>query len=379
MSTVTSEITTTAATTAPGATTAGTTTADPTAPGMTAAGATAASFTVAVTADAARPDGSSIHGDLGLQRLTDNGIGWRVLPSYTDPVPVADLAGVQAVLSLGHIAFDARTLDHTPELRLIARFGAGYETIDLDACTRAGVVVTNTPDAIRRPLAVAGLTLLLALSHKLLAKDRLTRTSSWAEREHYRGAPLVGQTVGIVGFGSVGAELARLLAPLGLKVVGNNRSGHHPEAAGLGVELLGLDELLQRSDYVVLCAALTPATEKLIDAAALARMKASAYLINIGRGKLVDTDALRDVLRDGRIAGAGLDVFEPEPLLPDDELLTFGNVVLSPHSLCWTEDFTRDVSNTAIDSILAMASGERPRNVLNPGVFETEAFAAKQG
>jgi len=171
------------------------------------------------------------------------------------------------VLSLGHIAFDSRTVDQAPDLRLIARFGAGYETIDLDACTRAGIVVTNTPDAIRRPLAVAGLTLLLALSHKLLAKDRLTRTSDWAQREHYRGAPLVGQTVGIVGFGSVGAELARLLAPLGVKVVGNNRSGRHAEAAGLGVELLGLNELLERSDYVVLCAALTPATEKLIGAA----------------------------------------------------------------------------------------------------------------
>lgn len=359
MSTVASETTTTA--------------------GLAAAPAAAsAPFTVAVTADAARPDGSSIHGDLGLQRLTEKGIAWRVLPSYTDPVPVADLAGIHAVLSLGHIAFDSRTLDHTPDLRLIARFGAGYETIDLDACTRTGVVVTNTPDAIRRPLAVAGLTLLLALSHKLLAKDRLTRTSRWEEREHYRGAPLVGQTVGIVGFGSVGAELAKLLAPLGMKVVGNNRRGHHPEAAALGVELLGLEELLERSDYVVLCAALTPATEKLIDAAALDRMKAGAYLINIGRGKLVDTDALRAALRGGRLAGAGLDVFEPEPLLPDDELLAFDKVVLSPHSLCWTEDFTRDVSAGAIGSILALAAGERPGNVLNPEVFDTEAFAAKR-
>ncbi|MET1156361.1 NAD(P)-dependent oxidoreductase [Arthrobacter sp.] len=335
-------------------------------------------FTVAVTADAARPDGSSIHGDLGLQRLTANGLSWGVLPSYTDPIPLADLAGVHAVLSLGHIAFDARTVDHAPDLRLIARFGAGYETIDLDACTRAGVVVTNTPDAIRRPLALAGLTLLLALSHKLLAKDRLTRTSDWARREHYRGAPLVGQTVGIVGFGSVGAELARLLAPIGMKVVGNNRSGRHAEAAELGVELLELNELLECSDYVVLCAALTPATEKLIDAGALARMKSTAYLINIGRGKLVDTDALRDALRDGRIAGAGLDVFEPEPLLPEDELLSLENVVLSPHSLCWTEDFTRDVADSAIASILAVAAGERPANVLNPQVFATEAFAAKQ-
>lgn len=369
MSTATNALTTTAA--APAAETT-------TAAGTSTAGTARSPFTVAVTADAARPDGSSIHGDLGLQRLSEHGISWSVLPTYTDPVPLADLAGVQAVLSLGHIAFDSRTVDHAPDLRLIARFGAGYETIDLDACTRAGIVVTNTPDAIRRPLAVAGLTLLLALSHKLLAKDRLTRTSDWAQREHYRGAPLVGQTVGIVGFGSVGAELARLLAPLGVKVVGNNRSGRHAEAAGLGVKLLGLNELLERSDYVVLCAALTPATEKLIGAAALARMKPSAYLINIGRGKLVDTDALRDALRDARIAGAGLDVFEPEPLLPDDELLTLDNVVLSPHSLCWTEDFTRDVAASAIGSILAVAAGERPANVLNPEVFATAAFAAKR-
>jgi phosphoglycerate dehydrogenase-like enzyme len=373
MSTATNALTTTAVATSAAAPAAGTTPGE----GTTTAGTARPPFTVAVTADAARPDGSSIHGDLGLRRLTENGISWSVLPSYTDPIPPADLAGVHAVLSLGHIAFDSRTLDHAPELKLVARFGAGYETIDLDACTRAGVVVTNTPDAIRRPLAVAGLTLLLALSHNLLAKDRLTRTSDWASREQYRGAPLVGQTVGIVGFGSVGAELARLLAPLGMKVVGNNRSGRHPEAAELGVELLGLNELLERSDYVVLCAALTLATEKLIDADALARMKSSAYLINIGRGKLVDTDALRDALQSGRIAGAGLDVFEPEPLLPDDALLTLENVVLSPHSLCWTADFTRDVADGALASILAVAAGERPRNVLNPEVFDTAAFAAK--
>jgi phosphoglycerate dehydrogenase-like enzyme len=338
-----------------------------------------APFTVAVTADAARQDGSSIHGDLGLQRLTDRGVRWRVLPTYTDPFPPADLAGVHAVLSLGHIAFDSRTLDHTPDLQLVARFGAGYETIDLDACTRAGVVVTNTPDAIRKPLAVAGLTLLLALSHKLVAKDRLTRTSNWDAREHYRGAPLAGRTVGIVGFGSVGAELARLLAPLGVKVLGNNRSGRHTEASALGVDLVGLDELLERSDYVILCAALTPATEHIIDAGALAKMKFGAYLVNIGRGKLVDTDALRNALKSGRLAGAGLDVFEPEPLEPDDEILTMDNVVLSPHSLCWTEDFTKDVSAGVIGSILAVAAGERPAHVLNPEVFDTEAYAAKHG
>ena len=148
MSAATNALTTTAVANSATAPAAGTTTA-----GTTTAGTARPPFTVAVTADAARPDGSSIH-------------------------------GVQAVLSLGHIAFDSRTVDHAPDLRLIARFGAGYETIDLDACIRAGVVVTNTPDAIRRPLAVAGLTLLLALSHKLLANHPLTRPSAWAQREH---------------------------------------------------------------------------------------------------------------------------------------------------------------------------------------------------
>ena len=335
-------------------------------------------YSVALTADAARADGSTLHGDIGLERLTDAGIRWSVLPEYVDPIPLGHLDGVDAVLSLGHIRFDAATVDHLPRLRHIARFGAGYDTIDLEACTRAGVVVTNTPEAIRRPLAVAGLTMLLALSHHLLAKDRLVRASSWSERENHRGAALTGQTVGIVGFGSVGAELARLLAPLGVRVIGNNRSGTHPDAEQLGVDLVGLDELLERSDYVVVCAALTPATVRLLDARRLALMKPTAFLVNIGRGPLIDTDALRDALRQRRIAGAGLDVFDPEPLEPNDELLGFDNVLLAPHSLCWTADFTRDVSASALGAIIDVASGRRPAQVLNPDVFGTEAWARKQ-
>jgi phosphoglycerate dehydrogenase-like enzyme len=335
-------------------------------------------FRVAVTADAVEPDGSSIHGDLGLDRLTNAGISWHVLPEYVDPIPPAELVGVQAVLSLGHIAFGADTVDNAPDLRLVARFGAGYDTIDLAACTRAGVVVTNTPDAIRKPLALAGLTLLLALATNLLPKDRLTRTSNWADRGQYRGAALDGQTVGIVGFGSVGAELARMLRPLGVRLIGTNRSGRHPEADQLGVQLLSLEELLAQSDYVLLCAALTPETDQLINAARLAAMKPHAYLINIGRGRLVDTGALRAALRSGTIAGAGLDVFDPEPLEPGDELFGMDNVVLTPHSLCWTADFTRDVSASALQAITDVASGNRPRHVLNPEVFETAAWAAKE-
>lgn len=328
-------------------------------------------FRVAITADAVRPDGSSIHGDLGLERLSRAGIDWHVLPSHEDPIPAQHLEGVDAVLTLGHIHFGAETLAAAPGLKLVARFGAGYDTIDLDACTQTGVVVTNTPAAVRKPLAAAGLTLLLALAHHLFAKDRLTRASRWADRERYRGASLDGATLGIVGFGSVGAELARMAGPLGLRLLGNNRSGRHPEAGELGVDLVGLEELLASADYVVLCTALTPETENLIGRRELELMKRSAFLINIGRGRLVDTDALRAALQQKRIAGAGLDVFEPEPLQSNDELLRMDNVVLSPHSLCWTADFTRDVSASAIEAILDVAAGRRPANVLNPAVYDS--------
>ncbi len=262
-------------------------------------------------------------------------------------------------------------------MKLIARFGAGYDTIDLAACTRAGVVVTNTPLAVRKPLAVAALTLVLALSHHLLAKDRLARTSNWRDRENFRGEALDEATLGIVGFGGVGSELARIAAPLGLRIIGHNRSGRHAAAAGLGVELVGLDELLSRSDYVVVCAALTPQTENLINADRLALMKPSAYLVNIGRGKLVDTEALRAALRQQRVAGAGLDVFEPEPLSSDDELLRMDNVVLAPHSLCWTADFTRDVSASAVRAIIDVAQGRRPEHVLNPAVYDAAPATAR--
>lgn len=338
-------------------------------------------FRVAITADAVRPDGTSIHGDLGLERLTNAGVQWHVLPSYENPIPRPHLQGADAVLSLGHINFGEETLAGAPGLKLVARFGAGYDSIDLDACTRAGVLVTNTPAAVRKPLAAAGLTLVLALAHRLLAKDRLTRASRWEDRERHRGSSIDGATLGIVGFGSVGAELARIAAPLGLKLLGNNRSGRHPEADELGVKLVGLEELLVASDYVVLCAALTPETENLIGQRELELMKPSAFLVNIGRGRLVDTDALRAALRRERIAGAGLDVFEPEPLAADDELLQMENVVLSPHSLCWTADFTRDVSASALQAILDVAAGRRPRNLLNPEAWPAahDAESVQQG
>ncbi len=334
-------------------------------------------FTVALTRDAASPDGSSAFGDLGLERLTDHGIAWRVLPRDSDPLPTADLQELQAVLSLGHASFGREQVDALPQLRLIARFGAGYETIDLDACTRAGVAVTNTPDAVRRPLALAALTLVLSLAHNLPAKDRLVRQGRWGEKSKFRGSGVDGKTLGIIGFGSVGAELASLAQPLGFRVVGNNRSGTSTSATALEVPLVDLDTLLAQSDYVVLTASLTEESRGMIDAHRLSLMKPTAYFVNVARGAIVNQRDLTEALLSGVIAGAGLDVFEPEPLSSTDDLVGMENVILSPHSLPHTEEFTRDASRSAIMAIIAIAEGKVPQHILNPEVLQTPAWAKK--
>ncbi|MET1052869.1 MAG: NAD(P)-dependent oxidoreductase [Mycetocola sp.] len=334
-------------------------------------------YRVAVTADVVRPDGSSVHGDLGLDRLKAHDMDWAVLPGDSPVLPPAYFDDVDAVLVMGHTHVDAETVDRTPRLRHIARFGAGYETIDLEACTRAGVVVTNTPTAIRRTLSTAAVTLMLGLMHNVVPKDRMVRESRWEERERFRGVGLEGRTLGIVGFGSVGADVALLMQNFGMTIIGTNRSGKSAAADDLGVELVPLERLLERADVVLLTAALTPETTRMIDAAAIDRMKPSAFLVNVGRGGLVDTDALRDALLNGRIAGAGLDVFDPEPLLPDDPILGLDTVLLSPHALGWTDQFTAAVSTAALDAIVAIAEGRRPESVLNPEVFDTEAWRAK--
>lgn len=337
----------------------------------------AETFTVALTADAAFPDGSTAFGDLGLERLIDGGVGWQVLPRHLDPLPIADLEKYQAVLSLGHAAFGKDQVNNLPELRLIARFGAGYETIDLDACTLAGVAVTNTPDAVRRPLALAALTLVLSLALNLPAKDRILRQGRWDEKSRLRGHGVDQKTLGIIGFGSVGAELAALAQGLGFTVMGNNRSGKSERAAELGIELVDVDTLMSASDYVVLTASLTEESRGMIDARRLALMKQSAYFVNVARGALVHQAALTEALRNGAIAGAGLDVFDPEPISPDDELIGMESVILSPHSLPHTEEFTRDASSSAIAAILAIAHGEVPQYLLNPEVLQSEAWIRK--
>lgn len=326
-------------------------------------------FHVALTADFLRPDGQPGTSDLGLSVFDEiAGIDYRYLKAGGAELSPAELVALDAVIVLSP-KVTARSLEQAHRLRLIARAGVGYDSIDVAACTRAGVVLTITPDGVRRPVALAAMTLLLALTHRLLIKDKLTREGRWEERTSHFGAGLVDKVLGIVGFGNIGREVARLGAGLYMRPCAADPLVDPSIAESEGVRLVSLPTLLSEADFVVVCCPLTPTTLHLLDRRSLASMKPTAYLINVARGPIVDQQALTEALVNGSIAGAGLDVFETEPIDPCDPLLVLDNVVLAPHSLGWTDDAFRDNGRSACRSVVDVAQRRIPQHIVNPDVL----------
>lgn len=330
-----------------------------------------AGFTVGVTADF-RPTfgpGATSWGDIGLADLDEAGVGWRFLDDTDGRLVAEDLAGLDAVV-VGSPRVDRATVHGAERLRLVARFGVGFDSVDVGACTASGVAVTITPDGARRPVAAATLAMVLALQHNLVVKDRLVRQGRWQDKTGWHGRGLTGACVGIVGLGGIGSETVALMAPFGVAVLAHDPSRSAAEAAALGARLVPLEELLSQADVVVLTAALTPQTHHMIDEVALARMKPTALLVNMARGPLVDTGALVEALSCGAIAGAGLDVFEVEPLPADHPLTGMDNVVLSPHALSWTDEMALGNGRSAMAAVLAAAEWRAPTYLVDRSVLD---------
>ncbi len=249
--------------------------------------------------------------------------------------------------------------------RIVARNGVGYDTVDLDAMTRHGVIVTNTPIAVRRPVAVATMTLLFALAGRLFEKDRLVRAGRWNDRVDFMGYGLTSRTLGLIGAGSIGQEIMRLAQPFFGRIVASDPFVEASAIATAGGEKLAFEDVLAQSDFIVVCCLLTDETRHLIDDAAFARMKRSAFYLNVGRGPIHDEAALVRALQDNRIAGAGLDVTEVEPITGDSPLLAMDNTIITPHALCWTDECFADIAATALQSIVDVAQGRRPKHVVN--------------
>ena len=334
-------------------------------------------FRVGLTRDFLNPQGQIAFGDIGLSRLDEApALEWEFLPDYSSELSAEQVANYDALLVLAP-RVTAGTLEGFSRLAVVARFGVGYDNIDVAACTRAGVALTITPDGVRRPVAAAVLTFVLALAHKLLIKDRLTREGRWAEKLDYMGMGVTGRTLGVIGFGNIGREVFRLTAPLDMKHLTADPFAKPADAAAAGATLVSLETLLAESDFVVVCCALTDSTRHLINRERLALMKPTAYLINVARGPIVDQRALVAALTSKQIAGAGLDVFEQEPIDPADPLLKLDNVIVAPHALCWTDECFAGNGASAIRSILDVAAGRAPQNVVNREVLENPQFAEK--
>lgn len=251
---------------------------------------------------------------------------------------------------------DVAVLDAAPGLRLVQKIGVGVNTIDLDAARARGIAVCNLPGSNSQAVAEHALALMLAVLRRLRTFDALTRAGRGWQRDPALEdglGELGGRTVGLVGHGSVPAILAPVLAALGAEVLYTARA---PHAVAVG-RFVSLDDLLAGSDLVSLHVPLTDATAGMIDAGALARMKPGAVLVNTARGGLVDTAALIEALDSGRLSGAGLDVFDPEPLPEDHPLLGREDVVLAPHVAWLTQETLARSVATAAENCRRLGSG----------------------
>jgi phosphoglycerate dehydrogenase-like enzyme len=254
-------------------------------------------------------------------------------------------------------------------LRVVARHGVGYDSVDVPAMTRTGIVVTNTPMAMPRPVATIALTFILALAGKLMLKDRLTRTGRWDERMDNMGMGLTGRTLGVVGAGRIGKELLRMARVFDMKLLAADPYVNAVELSYIGARKVDLSALLRDSDFVVTIPLLDEGTRHLIGAPQFAQMKRSAYFINVSRGPVVDEPALIAALQEGRIAGAALDVFEQEPVDAANPLLAMDNVIVTPHALCWTDECFHNMATTGLTSIVDALSGRVPEFVVNREVL----------
>ena len=238
------------------------------------------------------------------------------------------------------------------KLKIIARFGVGYDSVDIEAMKKKNIIVTNTPNAVRRPVAVASLTMIFATAGKLLQKHHLVKSGNWNERTNFMGVGLAKKILGVIGAGSIGTETIKLSQPFFKKILAYDPFKSENELSKNGAIKVDLVELANKSDFVVILCNLDDNTRGLIQKDFFLNMKKSAYIFNLSRGPVINENHLEYALKSKEIAGAGLDVTEIEPLPADSKLLKYENVIITPHALCWTDECFNDIATEAINSIL---------------------------
>ena len=328
------------------------------------------SFRVGISADFMRPDGTSAFPDWDMSPLDRDGrIDWAFVPIRDGAIRAADMEGFDALILLS-ARFDLDSVPADGRLGIVARFGVGYDNVDVAACTVRNIAVVITPDGVRRPVAVAILTHLLALAGRLFAKNRITREgpAGWAKKAGLMGLGLEGRVLGSLGMGNIAGEMFSLARVFGLEFIASDPFADPHRASELDVRLVDLDTLFAESDFLTVNCPYSNDTHRLVDTKRLAQMKPTAFVINTARGPIIDQAALIEALKAGAIAGAGLDVFEEEPLPNDDPLTGMENVILTPHALSWTDQCFAGIGAADIAAVIAVMEGREPRGLLNPTI-----------
>jgi glyoxylate reductase len=308
------------------------------------------------------------------QAERDGAIELRVWREDLPPGPdaLAELVhGSDGVITLVTDPVDGALLDAEPQLRVVSNYAVGYDNIDVDAATERGVLVCNTPGVLTETTADLSWAILMAAARRVVEGADYVREGNWRTwgPTLLLGADVHHATLGIVGFGRIGKEVAKRARGFDMTILAYDAYPDHETAQALGVEFVSLDELFARSDFVSLHCSLNEETYHLVGAEQLRAMKTSAILVNAARGPVVDTEALLEALREGQIAGAALDVTDPEPLPADHPLIGMPNVVVVPHIASASVATRNKMAEMAVGNLLAGLRGERPANLVNPDVL----------
>lgn len=298
----------------------------------------------------------------------------RVYPEELPPSAVeldTLLDGADGVITILTEKITADVLDRHPGLKVVSNFAVGYDNIDVPAATARGVAVCNTPGVLTETTADFAFALLVAAARRVVEGVDYVRAGRWKTwgPTLLLGRDLYGATIGIVGFGRIGKEMAKRAAGFDMRILAYDAYRDEQAAKDLGATFVELDELLRESDFVSLHCALTPETRHLIGARELGLMKREAILVNAARGPVVDTDALTQALRDGTIWSAALDVTDPEPLPPDHPLISMPNCIVVPHIASASVATRNRMATLAVQNALAVLQGKTPPHCVNPEVL----------
>lgn len=312
----------------------------------------------------------------GLERLENvEDIEFDIVKGLTVPALAERIPGYDGLIVRSSVKVTAEVIAAADKLKVVGRAGMGVDNIDVDAASAKGVIVTNTPGANSVATAEHAMALLLALCRHVPQAYSKLKQGKW-DRKSFTGIQLYRKTIGIIGMGRIGARVALRCQAFGMEVLAYDPYLTDEVAAELKVEPVSLDDLLARSDFITLHATSTPETEKMINAAAIAKMKDGVRIINTSRGALIDEAALVEGVKSGKVAGAALDVFTEEPIPTDHPLLQLDNVVVTPHLAASTLEAQRDVGTQIVDQMLDILHETDFRNVVNLPLADANVLKA---